>query len=70
MANSSPADAQFLEKLHRIIQEKMTESQFGVSDLAREMGMSRSNLHRKVSDITGKTVAGLLERGIISDSLN
>jgi TolB-like protein/AraC-like DNA-binding protein len=60
MANSSPADAQFLEKLHRIIQDKMTDSQFGVSELAREMGMSRSNLHRRVSEITGKTVISLI----------
>jgi TolB-like protein/AraC-like DNA-binding protein len=69
MANSSPADEQFLKKLQLIIQDKMTNSQFNVSELAREMGMSRSNLHRKVSDITGKTVVALISEARLKKAM-
>ncbi len=34
----------------------LAESEFGVSELASSVGVSRSNLHRKVKEITGKPV--------------
>ncbi len=38
----------FLRQLTQVIEEHMADEQFGVSELAREIGMSRSNLLRKV----------------------
>ena len=60
MINVSSSDNEFIEKLNKTILERITDSQFGVSELAREMGMSHSNLHRKVREITGKTVTNLI----------
>lgn len=39
----------FIRKVTEIIEENLSNERFGVSELAREMGMSRSNLLRKVN---------------------
>jgi len=43
----------FLSKLTGIIEEHISEEQFGVSELAGKAGMSRSNLLRKIKNLTG-----------------
>ncbi len=60
MVSFSSDDDQFLEKLRRIVLARMSNTSFGVSDLASEIGMSRSNLLRRVKEITGKTVVDLM----------
>lgn len=57
MNSPTSADNNFLIKLTGIIEANLTNPQFGVSMLAKEMGMSRSNLHRKVNEITKITVS-------------
>lgn len=47
----------FLTRLTEIIHTYITNEQFGVNELARELGMSRSNLHRKVISYTGSSVS-------------
>ena len=51
MISTNPSDNDFVKKLTEIMEANLTNPQFGVSFLAREMGMSRSNLHRKVNSI-------------------
>jgi len=48
---------QFLKKLSGIIETNLKNEQFGVSELAREMGMSRSHIHRKLKSITNQSVS-------------
>ena len=48
MPASSPLRNEFLTKLTSVIETHLSDEQFGVSELARKMGMSRSNLLRKV----------------------
>jgi len=48
---------QFLQKVTGIIHSNIENEQFGVSELARELGMSRSNLHRRIKTATGKSVS-------------
>lgn len=50
----------FLNRLTEVINFNITNDQFGVNELAREMGMSRSNLHRKVKSYTGKSVSAFI----------
>ena len=50
----------FLRKLSSLIEANLENERFGVSELARETGMSRSNLHRKVKSITGNSVSQLI----------
>jgi AraC-like DNA-binding protein len=50
MNSTDSAENEFLTKLTETIEANLTNPQFGVSMLAKEMGMSRSNLHRKVNN--------------------
>ena len=59
--NSSTED-QFLKKLTELTEANLTNEQFGVSELAREMNMSRSNLHRKVISITKTSVSQFIRQ--------
>ena len=47
----------FLEKLKKAVDNNLTNDQFGVEELAKEIGMSRSQLHRKLSSATGQSVS-------------
>src|SRR5688572_1282906 len=60
MPDSSPADIQFLSELHDIIAKNMANEQFGVTELAEVMSMSRSNLLRKVKKSTDLPVNQLI----------
>ena len=47
----------FLLRVTAIIEENISNEQFGVSELAREAGMSRSNLLRKIKSLTNVSVS-------------
>jgi TolB-like protein/AraC-like DNA-binding protein len=46
-----------VEKIRQEIDDNLTNDQFGVEQLARNIGISRSQLHRKVHALTGKSVS-------------
>lgn len=48
---------EFIKKLTEIVEANMANEAFGTEDLAREMGMSHSNLHRKLKTITNQTIS-------------
>ncbi|MGD9929956.1 MAG: helix-turn-helix domain-containing protein [Mangrovibacterium sp.] len=50
-------EQEFIQKLTQITEANLRNEQFGVSGLAREMGMSRSSLYIKVNTITKKSVS-------------
>lgn len=62
MTGSRSGDEQFLAKLRQIINENISNEQFGVSDLAREIGMSRSNLLRKITKATNQSVSQFIRQ--------
>lgn len=49
------SDDAFIQKLQDIIDSNLENEQFGVSELAREVGISRSQLHRRLKDLIGKS---------------
>lgn len=51
MSDTSISQQEFLNRLSELMDANLENEHFGVSELAREMGMSRSNLHRKVNSI-------------------
>lgn len=51
-----PADEKFLRKTIEIIENNLTNTQFGVKYLVSEMQMSRSVFYRKLQALTGKSV--------------
>jgi signal transduction histidine kinase/DNA-binding response OmpR family regulator/tetratricopeptide (TPR) repeat protein len=50
-------EAEFLEKIIRIIDEHIAEEAFSVEALQREMGMSRMQLHRKLKALTDQSAS-------------
>lgn len=55
-------DKQFLNQLHAIIQKNLSDSEFGVEDIGKEIGLSRVQLYRKVKAMTGSSVVDLLRK--------
>jgi len=46
-------DQSLLKKAIKIVEENIGDSSFNVESMAKEIGMSRTNLHRKIKCITG-----------------
>jgi len=60
-ATDNPADKTFLERFTAIVMANVSNDKFGVEDLLTQLGMSRTQLHRKVTAVTGQS-AGILIR--------
>lgn len=55
-------DQQFLERLQKIVEENMGEETFQVEDLGRQIGLSRSQLQRKLAALLDCSPAAYLRR--------
>ena len=62
MADSNSIKNEFLDKITGIIEENLSNEQFGVSELANEVGMSRSNLLRKIKKSTNLSVSQFIRQ--------
>ncbi|NME71120.1 ligand-binding sensor domain-containing protein [Flammeovirga aprica] len=54
-------DEKFLNKLSEAIAEGLSDSEFTIETLEREMGMSHSNFYRKVKKVTGRSAKDILQ---------
>ncbi len=52
----------FLKKITAIIEENLSDERFGVSELAHAIGMSRSNLLRRVKKLNGQSVSQFIRQ--------
>ena len=50
-------DEVFLKRLRKAIEENLEIQEFGVDELGREIGMSRSQIHRRLQALTGKSAS-------------
>ena len=57
MAEISPREQQLLDKLTEIVIANLSNDQFTVSELAREVGLSHPTLHRKLKIISNQSVS-------------
>lgn len=57
MSTRMTLEHEFLKQVTDVVEDKLTHPQFGVSMLAKEMGMSRSNLHRRIKSVAGVSVS-------------
>ena len=48
-------DREFLERVIKVIEENIADENFSIEDLGSKVGMSRTQLHRKVKALTGKS---------------
>jgi len=60
----------FLSQLTAVIEENLADEQFGVSELADRMNMSRSNLLRKVKKLTNLSVSQLIREVRLKRAMN
>ena len=51
------AHNKFLTEIERIVDENLQNEQFGVEALARQIGISRTHLHRKLKEKTGQSIS-------------
>lgn len=61
-AHLEDRDKQFLKQLQAIIQQNLSDSEFGVEDMGQQIGLSRVQLYRKVKAMTGSSVVDLLRK--------
>lgn len=62
MPESNLSDNKFLNQLKGIIEDNISDEKFGVSELAKAFGMSRSNLLRKIKKSTGLSVSQFIRQ--------
>jgi len=62
MAELNKSEQAFLDQITSIIQDQISNEQFGVSELAAKVGMSRSNLLRKVKKLTSLSVSQFIRQ--------
>lgn len=55
-------DEKFLDRVKKIILERMADDQLGVESLSTEVGLSRSHLFRKITALTGMSVVELIRK--------
>lgn len=53
-------DEAFLKRLEEAIEANLDNPEFGVDELGKYIGLSRSQLHRKLHDLTGKSTSRFL----------
>jgi len=75
MTEKLSIDQVLLQKLLAIIETHLENEKFGVAELATEIGLSRSQLHRRLQDINGKSTSQFireyrLEKGMEMLKLN
>ncbi len=69
MAPQNVRDVTFIKCINEIIEANLSNERFGVSELAREMHMSRSNLHRRIKSTTGASVSQYLRMARLNEAL-
>ena len=54
------ADARFIQKLIEIVENNIDNPEFDVTMLSESIGLSRSQLHRRLSVVTGQSATGFI----------
>lgn len=60
MPETKSGDERLMERVMNVINKFMSDPEFNVEMLAREVGLSRVQLHRKLKDITGVSTASFI----------
>jgi TolB-like protein/AraC-like DNA-binding protein len=64
------ADQLLLPRLKQIVEKNLDNEQFGVEELSRSIGISRSHLHRKLSAETGQCVSQFIREYRLGKALD
>lgn len=62
MTDNESVQSEFLRRISEIIEDNISNEQFGVSELAHKIGMSRSNLLRKIKSQTSLSASQFIRK--------
>ncbi len=51
--NWSPRQRRFIDKANRVIKNHLSDAEYSIEMFSTELGISRSQLHRKLKELTG-----------------
>ncbi|MEO1260794.1 MAG: tetratricopeptide repeat protein [Bacteroidota bacterium] len=54
-SNDHQIEDEFLQKIRKLLEENLSDSDFGIPQISRGIGMSRSQIFRKVKALTGRS---------------
>ena len=61
MVDEPSIDQAFIKKLTKAVEQHLGNKDFGVGELADEIGMSRSQMHRRLKKLTGKSASQFIK---------
>lgn len=64
----APIEDAFIALFKKVVEERLSDSNLSVEDLAADMGLSRVQLYRKVKALTGSTPVDLLRKARLSQA--
>lgn len=67
--NELSSNQAFLQKLTDTVLENLENEQFGVEDLSRKISISRSQLHRKLKLLKGKSVSQFIREVRLEEAM-
>jgi len=70
MSESNSRENVFIGKVTAIIEENISNEQFGVSELASKIGMSRSNLLRKIKKVSNLSVSQFISQVRLKNAMD
>ena len=64
----TPIEDAFISRFKKIVEERLSDSNLSVEDLAADMGLSRVQLYRKVKALTGSSPVDLLRKARLAQA--
>ena len=65
---SAPIEDSFISRFKKMVEERLSDSNLSVEDLAADMRLSRVQLYRKVKALTGNTPIDLLRKARLAQA--
>ncbi len=65
---TTPIEDAFISRFKKIVEERLSDSNLSVEDLAADMGLSRVQLYRKVKALTGSSPVDLLRKARLAQA--
>ena len=69
MDTDESMDIRFLKKIEEIVLANLSNEHFGVADLEREVGLSRSQIHRKLKALTTKSITQYIREKRLDEAM-
>ncbi len=70
MKEEASMDQAFLDKVHEAIEDNLANENFGVEELAHEIGISRIHLHRKLKFLTGQSSSQIIKESRLKKAMD